>query len=53
MIKQWRIKSAGHVASMRSVRNAYNILVESLDGRDHLQDLGVDGKVILEWILEK
>jgi len=25
---------------------------ENLKGRDHLEDLGVDGK-ILEWILEK
>jgi len=24
---------------------------ESLKGRDHSQDLGIDGKVILEWIL--
>jgi hypothetical protein len=26
--------------------NAYNILVEKLEGRDHLEDLGVDGKII-------
>jgi hypothetical protein len=34
-------------------RNAYNILVENLKGRDHMEDLGVDGKIILEWILRK
>jgi hypothetical protein len=22
-------------------------------GRDHLEDLGIDGKIILEWILGK
>jgi hypothetical protein len=27
--------------------------LEDLNGRDHLEDLGVDGKDILEWILEK
>jgi len=25
--------------------------LENLVGRDHLEDLGVDGKIILEWIL--
>jgi hypothetical protein len=27
--------------------------LENLMGRDHLEDLGVDGKIILEWILRK
>jgi hypothetical protein len=26
---------------------------ENLNGRDHLEDLAVDGKIILEWILKK
>jgi len=26
---------------------------ENLKGRDHSEDLGIDGKVILEWILGK
>jgi hypothetical protein len=26
---------------------------ENLKGRDHEEDLGVDGRLILEWILEK
>jgi hypothetical protein len=25
----------------------------NLKGRDHSEDLGVDGKIILEWILGK
>jgi hypothetical protein len=30
-----------------------NILSENLKGRDHLKDVGIDGKIILEWILGK
>jgi hypothetical protein len=26
---------------------------ENLKGRDHSEDLGVDGRIILEWILGK
>jgi hypothetical protein len=34
------------------MRNAYRILVEKLKGRDHYEDLCVDARVILEWVLE-
>jgi hypothetical protein len=27
--------------------------LKNLKGRDHLEDVGVDGKIILEWILGK
>jgi hypothetical protein len=33
------------------MRNAYSILIGKPEGRHHLKDLGVDGKIILEWIL--
>jgi hypothetical protein len=33
--------------------NVYKIWMENLKERDHLDDLGVDGKIILEWILGK
>jgi len=35
------------------VRHAYKSWSEKLMGRDHLEDLGMDGKVTLEWMLEK
>jgi len=36
---------------MDEMRNAYKILVGNLKGRDHWEDQGVDGNIILEWIL--
>jgi hypothetical protein len=41
---------AGLVAPMEDMRNAYSILVAKFEGRYHSEDLGVDGKVILEYI---
>jgi hypothetical protein len=38
---------------MGEMRNAYNILVGDLNGRDHLEKLGADENIILEWILGK
>jgi hypothetical protein len=48
-----RTRWAGHVARMREMRNAYKILVENLKERDHTKDLGVDGRIVLEWIFGK
>jgi len=42
---------AGHVACIQKLRNAYKILIGKLKGKDHSEDLGIDGKIILEWIL--
>jgi hypothetical protein len=33
------------------MRNAYKVWLKSLKGRDHLEDLGVDGKVVLKLII--
>jgi hypothetical protein len=38
---------------MTEMRNEYKILVRKLEGRDHSEDLGVDGKMVLEWVLGK
>jgi hypothetical protein len=33
-------------------RGAYRALVGKPEGRNHLEDPGVDGRIILRWILE-
>jgi len=35
---------AGHVACMGEMRNTHQIFVGKPKGRDHLEDLGVDGR---------
>jgi hypothetical protein len=35
------------------MRNVYKIFVGKSEGRNHLEDLGVDGRTILKWILGK
>jgi len=43
----------GHVARMDEGRSAYMFLVEKLRERDHLEDPGVDGIIILKSIFKK
>jgi hypothetical protein len=33
---------------MGEMKNIYNIWSEKLKGREHLEDLGIDGRLILE-----
>jgi len=47
---EWLLHWAGHVARMGS---AYRVLVGNLMERGHLEDLGVNGRIILKWILNK
>jgi hypothetical protein len=53
VIKSRRMKWAEHVARMGEIINAYNILVGKPEGKTQLEDLGVDGYTILEWVLGK
>jgi hypothetical protein len=48
-----RMKCMELVACMKEMRNTYRILVGSSEGKRPLEDLGVDGKIISEWILGK
>jgi hypothetical protein len=45
-----RTRWAGHVACMGRLRNFYSV---NMKERDHFGDLGIDGKIILKWILGK
>jgi hypothetical protein len=46
VIMSRKMTLAGHIACMGNMRNAYNIWLEILKGRDHSEDLGVDGRII-------
>ena len=43
----------GHVARVEKITDAYWVLVGKSERREYLQDLGVDGRIILKWIMRK
>jgi hypothetical protein len=53
VMKSRRLKWAGHVARMGEKRGAYRVLVGKPEGKNHLENPGVDGKIILKWIIKK
>jgi hypothetical protein len=50
-IKPRRMRWAGHVACMGEGRNMYRVLVGKPEGKSHLEDKGVDGRMGSKWIL--
>jgi hypothetical protein len=53
VIKSRRMRWAGHVAHMGEERGACRILVGRPEGRNHVEDPDVDGRIILKWIFKK
>jgi hypothetical protein len=53
VIKSIIIRWAGHVACMGKGEACTGFWWEKLRERDHLRELGVDGRIILRWILRK
>ena len=43
----------GLVACMGERRSVYRVLVGKPEGKNHLEDPGVDGRIILRWIFGK
>ena len=52
-IKSRRMRWEGHIACMGESRVVYSILVGNLREREHLEDRGVYGRVILRGIFRK
>jgi hypothetical protein len=44
-IKSRRMRWAGHVAHIGEGRNVYRVLVGKSEGKYHLEDPGVDGRM--------
>jgi hypothetical protein len=43
----------GYAACIEEMKNTHKIWSENMMRRDHLEDLGVGGKIVYEWILGK
>jgi hypothetical protein len=43
----------GQVTCIKEMRNTYTVFARNMKGRDNLEDLGVDVRIILKFILRK
>jgi hypothetical protein len=48
VVKARRLRWMGHVECMGEVRNVCKIFVRKPEGKNHMEDLGIDGRIILE-----
>jgi hypothetical protein len=48
-----RMRRAGNVARTGKRRGVYRVLVGRPEGKNHLKNSGVDGRIILIWIFKK
>ena len=53
VIKSRTMRFARNVACMREQKMHTDFLLGNLRERDHLEDLGIGGRIILKWILNK
>jgi hypothetical protein len=53
VIRSKSMRWVGHVVRVGEMRSAYNFSSKNLKGRDYSEDLGADGRIILECILAK
>ena len=53
VIKSRTMWWAVQVACMGKSRGVYRVLVETPEGKYHLENTGVGGKIILRWIFRK
>jgi hypothetical protein len=53
VIKSRRIYWAEHVARVGKRGGAYSFLMGEPEGKNHLEDAGIDGRIILGWIFRK
>jgi hypothetical protein len=44
---------AGHVSRIGESRSAYRVLVGKPEGKNHLEVIGIDGRIILKLIFKK
>ena len=53
MLKSRILTLAGHVAYLGDRRSAHRVFVRRAQGKNQLEDLGMDRRITLTWILKK